>query len=451
MNFLKKPILWSERIPFIKNLKGFYSEISHRGINFWPIIAGDVYTYYKNQEHRTWVEKILMITKNLFLKDKYQVHGKKGKILVSYFMPRKDHHELVMKAIERFPKEELIMLDCYKYKQKNPLLRSSFRFPDFILLFNIWNRFRKVKLKKVLGKNYYLFLTKTYLIHKRIDQFYKIYNKYNPRAHIAFCSQAFEEDAILTLIHKKEGKPTFTLQHGFILTNSPYFSPHIIQIENLISDYFLIWGNSMHKSLKEYVDEKNLLIAGNPKHSNKDIKKIKKFSPKIATFFFSTPGYEKSNEKVIKILNKFAEKHSEIKFNLKIHPFDDVKNYMPLISTKNIQFTEKEYPIQKLLEKSDFIILHNTSIAYEALLYKTPIFRFEDEFIAKVWEFKDTFRNPEELEKLFNKLKDKNYFNGIMKFYDKKLKEMFYLHPTKETSQIYYEKIIGAIRKYNLN
>ena len=42
-------------------------------------------------------------------------------MLVSYFMPRKDHHELVKMAVSKFPKKDLIWIDAFEYKQKNIL------------------------------------------------------------------------------------------------------------------------------------------------------------------------------------------------------------------------------------------------------------------------------------------------------------------------------------------
>ena len=53
---LKEKDLWSEKIPFIKKLKDFYSKIEYKRINLWPIIANECYTYYKSQEDRGFKE-----------------------------------------------------------------------------------------------------------------------------------------------------------------------------------------------------------------------------------------------------------------------------------------------------------------------------------------------------------------------------------------------------------
>src|SRR3972149_3127895 len=104
---IKEKDFWSEKIPFIRKLKGFYSKKEYGGINLWPIMANDVYTYYRNQEARTKKEIFLETVKNLFLLDKLKVNGKRARILATYFMARKDHHELFLKSISSFKREEL--------------------------------------------------------------------------------------------------------------------------------------------------------------------------------------------------------------------------------------------------------------------------------------------------------------------------------------------------------
>jgi len=439
-----KPIFWSEKIPYLKKMKGFYSKMSYKGIPLWPIMATEIYTFYKNQEIGKF-ERILKEIKYLFVEEKYLIQGEKGKTFVTYFMPRKDHHKLVFKTIEKFPKKEITLLDCYNQKKQNPFLRGSFKFPNLFLLFKIWNKFRKAKVKKTLGKYYSLFLTRTYSRHKEIKNFYKIYNKYSPKAHISFCSSSFAEETIFTLICKKHKIPTFTLQHGFF-TDFEYFTPPVLQMENNVADYLLVWGKTSYDIQKKYTEKSRILVVGNPKYSLRKNKIKKIFSPKIATIFLSVTQYPKSNEKIVRIVNEFAKKHPEIKFQIKIHPFDNVKNYEKIVSSKNIVFMKIESSVSEVLEKSDFAILHNTSISYEALLYNLPIFRFEDEFMAKVWEHEDTFNDMPSLEKLFLKVKNPKMFKQYLSFYNNQLKETFYFHPTKSVPQVYYEKIMEKIK-----
>lgn len=437
--------LWSEKIPYIKKLKEFYSHLEHKGINLWPIMANEVYTYYKNQEQRTEKEIKLFILKSLFFKDNFPINGKKGGILVSFFMPRKDHRELVYKTIESIPKEDITLLDCYDYKQKNPFWRSSIRLPNIFLLWKLFRLFKKNNLKKILGKRYYFFIARTYLRYKEINQFGKIFEKYAPKAHLAFCSQASEGDAILTLIAKKNNIPTFTLQHGLIVDYPQFQSVEILK-ENIISDYNLIWGDTTNEILKKYVPSSKLIIVGNPKYSELIINKDEKFNPKKGVIFFPVLSRDVSTNQIMaKVINNFAKKHPEITFELSVHPFDSLENYKEIMNSKNINFVASDIPINQRIAESDFMILHNTTIAMEALRYGKPIFRFKDKNLVSLWENEDTFKNEKDLEKIFKSLDKKEIFHKWKTFYQEEFKKNFYLSG-KSTSEYYKEKIYEKIK-----
>jgi hypothetical protein len=442
-----KKLFWKDKIPFLKKSKQFFEKLDYRGINLWPVMAGEVYTFQSSPINNK-LEKFLMIVKFLFTMDKFNIEGERNRILVSYPISREDHHNLLIKSIEKFPKNEITLLDNYYWKKEGSFFKYIFRFPDLKLLFKLWKKFKKNDMKRVFGKNYLYFLTRTYFRHKQIEALERIYVKFNPRAYIAFCSPAFAEDTILTLIAKKDKKPTFTLEHGFA-PNFSNFSPVFIINENMVSDYLLLWGKKNYDLQKNYIDKSKLLVVGNPKYDYNDYnrKRNLNFKPKVATFFFSVIGFEQSNEKIIKILNNFAKKHSEIQFNMKLHPFDSSDKYESYIDSENIKFVSKDMAVKDLLEKSDFIVTHNTSVAYESLFYRIPIFRFNDKVSLKVWEDFDTFRNDEEFEELFNKLKNKKFLSNNLEKYEILLKNSFYFEKDKDPSQVYYEKILEIIKR----
>ena len=273
-----------------------------------------------------------------------------------------------------------------------------------------------------------------------------MYQKYLPKAYISFCSSAFPEEGIMTLICKKNKIPTFTMQHGFLSNEG--FSPFLIQRENVISDHWLLWGEKTKKILKEFVDESKLVLAGNPKYLLKDIRKQKKFNLKTIGVFLSVLGYEKSNKNLVKIINEISLKYPNLKFLIKMHPFDEYVNYLPLIKSKNIELLNKEKPPKETLEKSDLIIVHNSSVAMEALFYQIPILHYKDPFYHRLWKNNDEFKGLKELENLFKKLKNKKNLDKWLKIYKKELKNNFYFDSKKEVSQVYYEKISKIIKTY---
>ena len=119
---MDKPSFWRDKIPFIKKLYTFYSKINYRGINLWPVMADDVYTYYQNQNRNFW-ERLRLIIRFIFFRENFRVEESRSKILASYFMSREDHYELMKKSISAFSKEELFFLDAYKHK-KNPAKKT---------------------------------------------------------------------------------------------------------------------------------------------------------------------------------------------------------------------------------------------------------------------------------------------------------------------------------------
>ncbi len=453
---IKKAEFWSEKIPFIKKLKDFYSKIEYRGVNLWAVMAGDVYTYYyfshidKEEEPNT-KERILINLKSLFFKDRFPLKNPEGKILISYFMPRKDHHELVKKAVSKFPEKDIIWIDAFEYKQKNILLRGKIFFPDIFTLFNIWKKFRKTGLKNILKNYYWFYILKTYFRYNQIKEFKKIMGKIKPRIYISFCSSAFAEESILTLLCKKNKIPTFTLQHGFLPKPSDSFTSVIIQNENMVSDYFLLWGKYSYDIMKNYVDDSNLILAGNPKYELMKKEPKPHFIPKNATIFFSATGFNEGNFKLLEIAKKFIENHPEISFNITVHPMNDLNLFSKHLNYNNVKIIPKDITSQTLLKESDFVILYNTSVILEALNYKIPIFIYKGKKFLNFWNSnEDTFTSLKELEALFLKMKNGNEYKKILDFYDKELRKNFYFHHKKSVSEVYYEEIIEKVNKRKL-
>jgi len=443
---LKEKDLWSEKIPFIKKLKDFYSKIEYKRINLWPIMANECYTYYKSQEDRGFKEILGLIIRFIFFKEDLKVEKAKGKILVSYFMNREDHHELVKKAISAFSEKEIFFMDAYEYK-RNPLKMYKPKIPNFYLLFSIWLKFKRSDLKKTLGRYYWLFLARTYQRFCQIVYFKKIIDRLEPKAYVAFCSPAFGEEAIMTLICKEKGILTFSMQHGFYREGHT-FGPEALLAENSIPDYFLLWGDKTSDIQKKYVDQSRIILVGNPKYSRLNRKTKTKFDPKKATIFFGNNSFNKGNLELLEIVKVFIQNHPEISFNVTVHPMNDANLFFELLKFKNVKFIQKDFPVQNLLEESNFIILYSTSVAMEALNYKIPILEYHGNDSLRFWDGKnDSFTNVEELENLFLKLKNPREYKKLIDFYEKELEKIFYFDPKKSVPEVYYDKITNIIKR----
>lgn len=446
--------LWSYKIDYIKKLKEFFSEIEYQGINLWPVMAPEVYTYYyfanyDKIEEPTPLKRFLMSMKYLFFSGIAPVQNAKNKLFVSYPLNRKDHYELISRSVSGFNGKD-VTIYAPNYERKSKFIEELYkiRFPNVVLLCKLFKKFNKTELSFIPRSYRLLYFAKTYLECKQVDRFAKSLSSNRPKAHIAFCSSGFSEEAVITSICKKDKIPTFTLQHGFIPDHSGSFKSIDVQNENVIADYSLLWGKSSFDIQKTFVDANKLIIAGNPKYDIKIQKSIKNFRPKIATLFLSVPSFKDSNKKMISIVNEFSNNHPEIKIRLKAHPFDKESDYTSLITSKNLSFEGKEKSVGDLLKDSDFVILHSTSISYEALIYRIPIFKFKDKNYSKFWDDRDAFSNAIELDKLFKDMQLKEKYVSLMNFYDSLLKNTFYFENEKKISRIYREKIENAIKDY---
>lgn len=439
----KEKELWVNKIPYLKISKEFFSGMEYYSINLWPIMANEIYTYYKNQD-RKFSERLKLIVRFIFFIDNFKIEKNKGKILASYFMPRDDHHNLVKKALSSFSKKELFFLDAYEHKKK-PLKNYKFYFPNLWLLLIIWKKFRKVNLKKLFGRYYYLFIARTYQRYKQISYFKKVIDKLEPTGYVAFCSSAFGEESIITLLCKKRGIPTFSLQHGLIVNYHKY-SPQEILNENILADYTLLWGKITYDVQKKYINPDRLIIIGNPKYVKKKRQKKKKNLMKRGLILFPVTGNDKTKKELIGIIKEIVKKYPKMEFFISIHPFDNLEDYKKNIIGKNVYFVKRGENIDEFFEKIDFVILHNTTLAIEALNYSIPIFRYNDEAFVSLWKNDDIFGNLKELEGLIEKAKKPGVLNKWLKTYKRELKNNFYFHPKKRLPQIYYEKINKKIK-----
>jgi hypothetical protein len=102
----------------------------------------------------------------------------------------------------------------------------------------------------------------------------------------------------------------------------------------------------------------------------------------------------------------------------------------------------------EMLQKSDFIILHNTSVAMEALNYKIPIFRYFDEDLINLWNTEDKFSSLKEFEKLFEKMKNPKEHKKLIDFYEKEFQRNFFIPKNQNVQEHYYSIISNKIKNW---
>ena len=79
---------WYKSIPYIKKSKELFSSLNCKGINLWPIMASDIYTYYyfsnyNKKEEPNKKQKLLLSLNYLFFPNIPRISNTKNKILAT--------------------------------------------------------------------------------------------------------------------------------------------------------------------------------------------------------------------------------------------------------------------------------------------------------------------------------------------------------------------------------
>ena len=432
---------YHEKIPELRELKRIFSGLRYKEIELWPSVLPDVYEWYPEKSRGKFAFKFLRIIKFLLFTEKFKVNGYgKDKILFSILIDRRDHDKLFNSCISSFDKEKILIINALQQGErsfKSVMNRFWFRFPNLAKIFRIWKYLSREGTNKIIKRNsdYVYFILLAYYMFKKIDYWKKIFFLYEPKAYVSYSGYRNNDETIMTQICKKEGKVTIAMQN-YALLDYRIFNTESMTYDNIVPDYFLAWGESSKEMLARYIDGRRIIAAGNPLYE-KIKRKSSDFRPKTCVMFFDYPQYTQSNFSIIEAVGKFAEKHKDIKFYIKPHPWNEKTDYLDKLKGKKLIWLDRYVDKEEWMSKADFIILHNTTIALEALKYQIPIFRYKDKTLFGLDIPEYNFSNQKELESLFLKVKKEKHAEKYYKSYC----ENFY-QPTSSRIPEYYRKII---------
>ncbi|MBT3394993.1 glycosyltransferase [archaeon] len=440
-----KSIKYSDSIPKLNKIKQVLLDLNYKNLELWPSMAPSAYFFIHNKTMGTTLFQILRIFKFVFFKEKFNVIGdKKNKILVSFLIDRKDHHNLWKSCLSKFNKTDLIILDSFQNGRRDILSilnRFSISFPNFFKIYGIHQHFKKHRLIVGSRLDHIYFITQIYFQFKKIDYLSGIVDEYVPRSYVAYSSYRNNDETILTQLVNAINKSTFTFQN-YIIPKFKRFDYETITYENMISDYFLLWGKSSYDTLKKHLEKNKLIICGNPLYEGIIKKPIKRFDPKVCTIFLSHPNFKKSNLNIIDIMDKFSREYPHIKFQFNAHPDNNESELAKLLDGKNLFYIfNNSCTKEELLRKSDFIIMYNSTILIEALAYALPIFRYNGDDMKDMLVFSNNFVNFVELKDSFESLFDPITYSKVLRLHKKDYKNCFFQPSNDSVSEI-YKKII---------
>lgn len=226
---------------------------------------------------------------------------------------------------------------------------------------------------------------------------------------MTFCD-AMPHENILTQIAKKQGKKTFTLQHGqYRILNKNNISPDAEVYENFISDYMLVWGQATIDEFAKYgIDKSRLIVSGRIGYVPET--NIKSNIKNIGILLNGSNGM-KNNIEMINIVKDLCET-DKIKYSIKLHPDNDA-NAIFKLTDKNCAFIGRE-DNATFFSRSKLLIGNMSGIILEALSANLSVATYvrnsPDVFKKLNYVFSDVI----ELRKLYyqniSKNKDIQYF-----------------------------------------
>ena len=181
----------------------------------------------------------------------------------------------------------------------------------------------------------------------------------------------------------KKTKTTITLQHGLYVDYSKNPNLNIVNYKNVVSKYFLAWGEETKTLIKRYHPNCNVIVCGNPI----DYPKVLETSEQFFTVLMDQRLFHEYNQKMLNIAFEFAEKMG-MKVNIRIHPKDDINDYttIPDLIATNVDDLQ-----------SSFAIGHTSTMIFEMMAMGMPTYKFKSDVPSNLINEKLIFETVQEL------------------------------------------------------
>lgn len=324
--------------------------------------------------------------------------------VITFLINRSDYHDLAVAAQESYPDSEVFNIESLPKKRISPF--------SFSYLKNLFKAFSIVFFRSIQES----FMTKLYLVGliTKIFNYIHLVEKaescQNISRYICF-NTAYREESLLTLYFKKRGIETITMQHGIFCDFKKVIPFDCINLDNLIADKVLCWGQStVDYLLTKGFEPSRLILMGNPKYKNIEINFVDQSFSKCLVLL-GRQVYIPSNDKLLQLLKEYNRKHNnKILFYIKKHPFlmdQDHKSYASIAA--NMIFLGKEHSVQEVLKSDmvDFTIAVNTTAYYESLALGKISLRWSESENEEFIGMDDKFYNIEDFESKVEKFGSK--------------------------------------------
>lgn len=209
------------------------------------------------------------------------------------------------------------------------------------------------------------------------------------------------------IVQLKREKVSITLQHGQYIYQSHNQNVNVIQYENFISDYMVVWGQATVDELNKYGINKNkLLVTGSPKFINNENCIIQeRVSNDIFGILLNNEAQSESNYGLIKLANKISKQLGK-KYIIKMHPSNNIEDYNSIIDKSCLlEILDKNKSVLEYGKMVEFSIVNTSSVYVELNCINSPVFRYKDENYLSMYDCdKDEFTSIDEFLEKYNTL-----------------------------------------------
>lgn len=325
---------------------------------------------------------------------------KQFKCILTVLHKREDHVEFMQQIQQQIP-------DSTIFYNHNISLIRHFKLSHIVIAFYNIMPLRGLSLKE---KIHIIIILIKYL--NTLDHLEKLFKAFVPAMFkfVAF-NGPYKNDAILTEFFHKIKVPTFSIQHGIYYEYKSFIPYDIINYLFVNTDKILCWGKESVRVLKKYrIEEKKLVIAGNPKYEDVEIKKINT-NFKTGLVLLGRFIYHKENISLLKVLKKIKT-NTGIGFIIKPHPsllsHKIWPAYLAICNESNFEIQEKGL-LTKILDSNqfDFSIAYNTGAYIESYIFGKVSLRYSINENETVEGIDDKFLNESEFEERISYFKNK--------------------------------------------
>ena len=190
--------------------------------------------------------------------------------------------------------------------------------------------------------------------------------------------------------------------------------------KNVVSDYFLAWGDETKLLIEHYNKTTNVVICGNP-----TLKVKQKAKGDFFTVVFDQQLYNEYNKQLLEIAKAVSDKLS-IKIKVKLHPRNILDEYN---LDKNHVFNEED------IYSSLVIIGHTTTMMFELMRAGIPVYKYKTSIPFNSINIDIIFENINDL--IFKIANPENI--------DYEKESEFYIKYVEKDSLIRYNEFFGKI------